>query len=99
MATKPENVNPFAKYVEQPAEAPPENPFAKYLQISQLEEATKKYEEEVPFVQRVTDPLQAGIAKIPGIRIPPLPALPAVGYLFVLNAVCACVPYCTIPLP
>jgi len=31
MATKPENVNPFAKYVEQPAEAPPENPFAKYL--------------------------------------------------------------------
>lgn len=67
MATKPENVNPFAKYVEQPAEAPPENPFAKYLQISQLEEATKKYEEEVPFVQRVTDPLQAGIAKIPGI--------------------------------
>jgi hypothetical protein len=67
MAIKPENVNPFAKYVEEPAEAPPENPFAKYLQISQLEEATKKYEEEVPFLQRVTDPLQAGIARIPGI--------------------------------
>jgi Na+-translocating ferredoxin:NAD+ oxidoreductase RnfG subunit len=33
MATKPENVNPFAKYVEQSGEeAPPENPFAKYLQ-------------------------------------------------------------------
>lgn len=33
MATKPENVNPFAKYVEQSGEeAPPENPFAKYVQ-------------------------------------------------------------------
>ena len=33
MATKPENVNPFAKYVEQSGEAaPPENPFAKYLE-------------------------------------------------------------------
>jgi tRNA G10 N-methylase Trm11 len=31
MATKPENVNPFAKYVEQSAETPLENPFAKYL--------------------------------------------------------------------
>jgi hypothetical protein len=71
MATKPENVNPFAKYVEQSGEVAQENPFAKFvtpsLDVEQLKAATKKYEEEVPFTQRITDPLKQGIASLSGM--------------------------------
>jgi hypothetical protein len=71
MATKPENVNPFAKYVEQSGEEPQDNPFAKFvtpsLDVEQLKAATKKYEEEVPFTQRITDPLKQGIANLSGL--------------------------------
>ena len=38
MATKPENVNPFAKYVEQSGEVAQENPFAKFLPSDQPSE-------------------------------------------------------------
>jgi hypothetical protein len=71
MATKPENVNPFAKYVEQSGEVAQENPFAKFvtpsLDVEQLKAATKKYEAEVPFTQRITDPLKQGIANLSGL--------------------------------
>jgi len=36
-------------------------------QKKQLKEATAKYEEEVPFLQRITDPLKAGFASAKGI--------------------------------
>jgi hypothetical protein len=38
MATKPENVNPFAKYVEQSGEVEQENPFSKYITPEQPSE-------------------------------------------------------------
>jgi GNAT superfamily N-acetyltransferase len=38
MATKPENVNPFAKYVEQSGEVEQENPFAKFITPEQPSE-------------------------------------------------------------
>ena len=42
-------------------------------QKKQLKEATAKYEEEVPFLQRITDPLKAGFASakgiLPGIQV------------------------------
>jgi hypothetical protein len=38
MATKPENVNPFAKYVEQSGEVEQENPFAKFVTPEQPSE-------------------------------------------------------------
>jgi GNAT superfamily N-acetyltransferase len=71
MATKPENVNPFAKYVEQSGEAPQENPFARFvapaLDVEKLKAETKKYEAEVPFTQRIIDPLKQGIAGLSGM--------------------------------
>jgi hypothetical protein len=71
MATKPENVNPFAKYVEQSGEVAQENPFAKFLppalDVEKLKAETKKYEQEVPFTQRITDPLKQGIANLSGM--------------------------------
>jgi hypothetical protein len=71
MATKPENVNPFAKYVEQSGETAQENPFAKFvtpsLDVEKLKAETKKYEEQVPFTQRITDPLKQGIANLSGL--------------------------------
>jgi hypothetical protein len=71
MATKPENVNPFAKYVEQSGEVAQENPFAKFLtpslDVEKLKAETKRYEEEVPFTQRITDPLKQGIASLSGM--------------------------------
>ena len=71
MATKPENVNPFAKYVEQSGEVAQENPFAKFvtpsLDVEQLKAETEKYEKEVPFFQRITDPLKQGIASLSGM--------------------------------
>ena len=39
----------------------------KSAKIVELEEATKKYEKEVPFLQRITDPLRQGIAGLPGM--------------------------------
>ena len=77
MATKPENVNPFAKYVEQSGEVAQDNPFAKFvtpsLDVEKLKAETKRYEEEVPFTQRITDPLKQGIAGlssfIPGLEV------------------------------
>jgi hypothetical protein len=71
MATKPENVNPFAKYVEQSGGTPQENPFARFvtpaLDVEKLKAETKKYEEAVPFTQRITDPLKQGIANLSGL--------------------------------
>jgi hypothetical protein len=129
MANKPENVNPFAQFVEQPKEE--QNPFEQFVKtkpsfgqqllagegpdikqpkktgsvlegttltpeeqaapatgpslaevagkikeripetelnaakIAELEEKTRQYEEEVPFLQRQTDPLMSGVKIIP----------------------------------
>jgi hypothetical protein len=54
----------------QPAKAEPlpweADSIVKSAKAINLEAETKKYEEEVPFLQRITDPLKAGVAKIPG---------------------------------
>ena len=54
----------------QPAKAEPlpweADSIVKSSKAINLEAETKKYEEEVPFLQRITDPIKAGIAKIPG---------------------------------
>jgi hypothetical protein len=55
----------------QPAKAEPlpweADSIVKSTKAINLEAETKKYEEEVPFLQRVTDPLKAGIARLPGM--------------------------------
>jgi hypothetical protein len=55
----------------QPAKAEPlpweADSIVKSAKAINLEAETKKYEEEVPFLQRVTDPLRAGIARLPGM--------------------------------
>jgi hypothetical protein len=56
----------LADAVSQIKERDPET-YLRAAKKAELEEKTRQYEEEVPFLQRQTDPLQSGIARIPGI--------------------------------